>query len=46
VQAVPTGSGTVAGTTGAALLALAGVGGVAVLRTRRRPAVDGGSSDA
>jgi hypothetical protein len=44
VEAVETGStGSVAIAVGAGMLALAGVGGVAVARTRRRPAVEGGT---
>ncbi|WP_448620564.1 hypothetical protein [Geodermatophilus sp. URMC 65] len=44
VEAVETGStGTVAIAAGAGMLVLAGVGGVAVARTRRRPAAEGGT---
>ena len=44
VEAVETGStGGVAIAAGAGMLVLAGVGGVAVARTRRRPAVEGGT---
>ncbi len=44
VEAVETGSaGTVAVAAGAGMLVLAGVGGVAVARTRRRPAAEGGT---
>jgi hypothetical protein len=44
VEAVETGStGSVAITVGAGMLALAGVGGVAVARTRRRPEAEGGA---
>jgi hypothetical protein len=44
VEAVETGaSGSVAIAVGAGMLALAGVGGVAVARTRRRPAAEGGT---
>jgi hypothetical protein len=44
VEAVETGStGSVAIAAGAGMLVLAGVGGVAVARTRRRPAVEGGT---
>jgi hypothetical protein len=44
VEAVETGStGTVAIAAGAGMLLLAGVGGVAVARTRRRPAAEGGT---
>jgi hypothetical protein len=44
VEAVETGStGSVAIAAGAGMLALAGVGGVAVARTRRRPAAEGGT---
>ncbi|SHN50567.1 hypothetical protein SAMN05660350_00201 [Geodermatophilus obscurus] len=44
VEAVETGStGTVAVTAGAGMLVLAGVGGIAVARTRRRPAAEGGT---
>jgi hypothetical protein len=44
VEAVETGStGSVAIAVGAGMLALAGVGGVAVARTRRRPVVEGGT---
>ncbi|SNS37255.1 hypothetical protein SAMN06893096_103425 [Geodermatophilus pulveris] len=44
VEAVPTGStGTVAAVAGAGLLAAAGVGGVAVARSRRRPAAESGT---
>jgi hypothetical protein len=47
VEVVETGStGTVAVATGAGLLLLAGVGGVAVARTRRRPAGEGGTCEA
>lgn len=47
VEAVETGStGTVAVATGAGLLLLAGAGGVAVARTRRRPATEGGTCEA
>jgi hypothetical protein len=47
VEAVETGStGTVAVVAGAGLLLAAGVGGVAVARTRRRPAVEGGTCGA
>ncbi|MGY1681002.1 hypothetical protein [Geodermatophilus sp. SYSU D01176] len=44
VEAVETGStGTVAIAAGAGMLVLAGAGGVAVARTRRRPAAEGGT---
>jgi hypothetical protein len=44
VEVVETAStGTVAVAAGAGMLALAGVGGVAVARTRRRPAAEGGT---
>ena len=44
VEAVETGStGTVAIAAGAGMLVLAGVGGVAVARNRRRPAAEGGT---
>jgi hypothetical protein len=44
VEAVETGStGSVAIAAGAGMLVLAGVGGVAVARNRRRPAVEGGT---
>jgi hypothetical protein len=44
VEAVESGStGSVATAVGAAMLALAGGGGVAVARTRRRPAAEGGT---
>ncbi len=44
VEAVESGSsGSVATAVGAAMLALAGAGGVAVARTRRRPAAEGGT---
>jgi hypothetical protein len=44
VEAVETGStGTVAIAAGAGMLVLAGVGGVAVARSRRRPAAEGGT---
>ena len=44
VEAVATGStGTVAVAAGAGMLVLSGVGGVAVARTRRRPAAEGGT---
>jgi hypothetical protein len=44
VEAVGTGTtGTVAVATGAGLLLLAGAGGIAVARTRRRPAAEGGT---
>ncbi len=44
VEVVETGStGTVAVAAGAGMLVLAGVGGVAVARTRRRPAAEGGT---
>lgn len=44
VEAVETGStGTLAAIAGAGLLAAAGVGGVAVARTRRRPAAESGT---
>ena len=47
VEAVGTGStGTVAVAAGAGMMLLAGVGGVAVARTRRRPAVEGGTCEA
>ena len=47
VEAVEPGStGTVAVVAGAGLLLAAGVGGVAVARTRRRPAVEGGTCGA
>jgi hypothetical protein len=47
VEAVETGSsGTAAVVTGAGLLLAASVGGVAVARTRRRPAVEGGTCGA
>ena len=47
VEAVETGStGTVAVAAGAGMLLLAGVGGVAVARTRRRPAIEGGTCEA
>ena len=47
VEVAETGStGTVAVAAGAGMLLLAGVGGVAVARTRRRPAVEGGTCEA
>ncbi|GAB3346030.1 hypothetical protein [Modestobacter lapidis] len=47
VEVVETGStGTVVVATGAGMLLLAGVGGVAVARTRRTPAVEGGTCEA
>ena len=47
VEAVGTGSsGTVAVANGAGLLVLAGAGGIAVTRTRRRPAAEGGTCGA
>jgi hypothetical protein len=47
VEVVETGStGSVAVAAGAGMLLLAGVGGVAVARTRRRPAVEGGTCEA
>jgi hypothetical protein len=44
--AAPGSGGTVAVATGAGLLLLAGAGGIAVARTRRRPAVEGGTCGA
>jgi hypothetical protein len=47
VEVVETGStGTVAVAAGAGMLLLAGVGGVAVARTRRRPVAEGGTCEA